>query len=266
MVVYETYSEGDLYRFFIREVMEKLASIAKVDVVIVGAGPAGLSAAIVLAEKGLHTVVFERMLGVGGGIRGGGMLLPLALVEEGAAKRFLEDVGIRLKGLSKGIYAVDPTEAMLKLAVKAIDNGALIIPGVTVEDLITRIKRNNILVRGVVINWTPIVEAGWHVDPVMVESKVVVDATGHDASVIRVLVKRYPQLKINIPGMASMNVWLGEKEVVEKTGKIVEGLYAAGMSVAEVYNTHRMGPIIGGMILSGKRVAEQILRDLGVSK
>ena len=262
---YEVYSEGDLFRLFINEVMERLASIAKVDVIIVGAGPAGLSAAISLAEKKLHVVVFERMLGVGGGIRGGGMLLPLVLVEEGYPRQLLEECGVKLKKLGEGLYAADPTESMVKLAAKAIDNGTIIIPGITVEDLITRIDNGKLTVKGVVINWSPIVEAKWHVDPLMVESRAVVDATGHDAGIVRVLAKRYPNLRLNIPGMASMNVWLGEKEVVAKTSKIVEGLYVAGMSVAEVYNTHRMGPILGGMILSGKRVAEQILRDLGVT-
>ena len=39
-------------------------------------------------------------------------------------------------------------------------------------------------------------------------------------------------------------------------------MYAAGMSVSEIYNLHRMGPLLGGMLLSGKKVAEQIIRDL----
>ncbi|HDJ83721.1 MAG TPA: thiazole biosynthesis protein, partial [Desulfurococcaceae archaeon] len=187
MQSYEVYSEGVLFRLFINEVMERLASIAKVDVIIVGAGPAGLSAAISLAEKKLHVVVFERMLGVGGGIRGGGMLLPLVLVEEGYPRQLLEECGVKLKKLGEGLYAADPTESMVKLAAKAIDNGTIIIPGITVEDLITRIDNGKLIVKGVVINWSPIVEAKWHVDPLMVESRAVVDATGHDAGIVRVL-------------------------------------------------------------------------------
>jgi len=51
-----------------------------VDVIVVGAGPSGLSAAWHLAGKGFRVLVLEKMLGVGGGIRGGAMLLPLIIV------------------------------------------------------------------------------------------------------------------------------------------------------------------------------------------
>jgi len=34
------------------------------------------------------------------------------------------------------------------------------------------------------------------------------------------------------------------------------------MATAAVYKLPRMGPIFGGMILSGKKVAEEIIRDL----
>jgi ribulose 1,5-bisphosphate synthetase/thiazole synthase len=62
--------------------------------------------------------------------------------------------------------------------------------------------------------------------------------------------------------MASQNGWVGEEDVVSKTGRVVPGLYVAGMSVAEIYNTNRMGPIFGGMLVSGERVAEIIAEDL----
>jgi len=117
-------------------------------------------------------------------------------------------------------------------------------------------------VRGVVINFTPIIEAEWHVDPLFLESKAVVDSTGHDTDVVKILAKRCPWLGVDVPGVSSLDVWRGEEEVVDYTGKIIDGLYAAGMSVSEIYNLHRMGPLLGGMLLSGKRVAEQIIRDL----
>ncbi|MET1102356.1 MAG: ribose 1,5-bisphosphate isomerase, partial [Pyrodictiaceae archaeon] len=117
-------------------------------------------------------------------------------------------------------------------------------------------------VKGVVVNWAPVVEAGWHVDPLFLEAKAVVDATGHDAYLVRLLAKRFPHLGLSVPGMASLSAWKGEEMVVEKTGKILPGLYVAGMSVAETYNTPRMGPLASGMMVSGKKVAEIIARDL----
>jgi len=55
---------------------------------------------------------------------------------------------------------------------------------------------------------------------------------------------------------------IGEKLVVENSGRVVPGLYVAGMAVAALHGTPRMGPIFGGMLLSGKKVAEAILSDV----
>jgi len=257
------YSEGDLAKLFIEKTMEKIRKFTKVDAVIVGAGPAGLTAAWFLALNKLNVLVLEKNLGIGGGIRGGAMLLPIALIEEGEAVEIARSAGIRLYSGLNGVYVADPTEAMIKIATKALEAGASIWPGVYVEDLVTSGRGDELRVRGVLVNWTPIIEAEWHVDPLFIEAKAVIDATGHEGSVIRLLVKRHPELKLKVPGMSSGNVWVAEREVVEKTGMVVPGLYVAGMSVAELYNLNRMGPILGGMLVSGRKVAMQIIDDLG---
>ena len=59
-----------------------------------------------------------------------------------------------------------------------------------------------------------------------------------------------------------MNVEESEAGVVEKTGEVFSGLFVAGMSVCDVYNLPRMGPIFGGMLKSGKKVAELITNRL----
>jgi thiamine thiazole synthase len=257
------YSEGDLAKMFMEAVSRKISSCAKIDVIIAGAGPAGLSAAWHLSDKGFKVLVLERMLGVGGGIRGGAMLLPLVIVEDGEASEMLREADVKLNKMAEGLFCSDPTEAMVKTAAKAIEAGAAIWPGVFVEDLIVRkTEPKTVRVKGVVINFAPVMEAEWHVDPLFLESKAVVDATGHDTDVIKILAKRCPFLGLQVPGMSSLDVWAGEEEVVKHTGKIVEGLYVAGMSVSEVYNTHRMGPVVGGMLISGKKVADLIAKDL----
>ncbi|MEM2220276.1 MAG: FAD-dependent oxidoreductase [Candidatus Methanomethylicia archaeon] len=60
--------EERITRAIIRNTMVYWLNLSNVDVVIVGAGPSGMTAARYLAEKRFRIVVFERRLGFGGGI------------------------------------------------------------------------------------------------------------------------------------------------------------------------------------------------------
>jgi Flavoprotein involved in thiazole biosynthesis len=51
--------------------IEDLLDAMELDVAIVGAGPAGITAAYYLAKNGFKTAIFERKLSIGGGIWGG---------------------------------------------------------------------------------------------------------------------------------------------------------------------------------------------------
>ncbi|MCD6510004.1 MAG: thiazole biosynthesis protein [Thermoprotei archaeon] len=245
----------------IRESLSLLEDIAEVDVVIVGAGPSGLTAAYFLAKAGFKTLVFERRLSFGGGIGGGGMLLPRIVVEEPAHEILLE-MGCKLKELGGGLYVMDASQLIAKLANAALDAGARILLGVTVEDLVYRKEDDRFRVTGVVAQWTAVSLSGLHVDPLSFKAKAVVDCTGHEAEVIRVAAKKIPELGIKLPGERSMWASRGEEEVVKYTDRICPGLYAAGMAVAALYGLPRMGPIFGGMLLSGKRIAGVIIEDL----
>ena len=49
---------------------------------------------------------------------------------------------------------------------------------------------------------------------------------------------------------------------MENTKRLYPGLYASGMAANNVSGGFRMGPIFGGMFLSGKKVADLIMEDL----
>ncbi|MCE4624414.1 MAG: sulfide-dependent adenosine diphosphate thiazole synthase [Desulfurococcales archaeon] len=256
-------SEGRLTGILVRRAAERIADAAEADVAIAGGGPAGLTLAWLLSEAGLKVTLVEHYLGLGGGLRGGSSLLPAILVEEGIPRKLLEQAGVKLEpveGVGE-LYLADPVEVTVKLAHRAVSSGARVLVGWHVEDLIVRGPHDNPKVRGLVVVLSPTVEAGWHVDPIYIQARATVDATGHDGHLLRILEKRFPGL-ISVPGMSSMNVWEGEKEVVENTGKIIDGLYVTGMSVAEAHNTYRMGPVFGGMLASAAKLAEIIKRDL----
>ena len=249
--------EAEITKAIVETASEAWVEYAESDVIVVGAGPSGLTAAKYLAESGLKTLVLERRLSFGGGIGGGGMLFHKVVIER-EAKDILDDFGIRYVE-HRNFLVADSAEFMAKLATKAIDAGAKIIHGVSVEDVIFR--DDPLGVRGVCIQWSAVEISGLHVDPLFLRSRAVVDATGHDAEVISVAARKMP-LDITVTGERSAYSEVAEKEIVEKTGKVVKGLYAAGMAVAAVHNLPRMGPIFGGMLLSGKKVAEIIAENL----
>ncbi|MEM2675959.1 MAG: sulfide-dependent adenosine diphosphate thiazole synthase [Candidatus Bathyarchaeia archaeon] len=246
-------------RAIIRKAMEDWIDFAETDVVVVGAGPSGLTAARHLAKAGLKTVVFERKLSFGGGIGGGGMQLHKIVVQSPADK-ILREVGCRLEPLEKGLFIVDTADMMAKLACGAIDAGAKIILGVTVDDLIYRDSPTRVV--GVVVQWTSVIMAGIHVDPLAVKARAVIDCTGHDAEVLAVASRKIPELGITIQGEKSMWSSRAEELTVKNTREICPGLFAAGMAVAAIDQAPRMGPIFGGMLLSGVKVAQLVIEKL----
>jgi len=251
--------ELDIQRAIIKYGMEDLYEYSDVDVLVVGAGPSGLTSARYLAEKGFKVVIFEKRLSFGGGIGGGGNMIPKIAVQEDAIP-ILEDFKIRYKKADKNLYVIDPAEFIAKLASGALDYGAKIFLGVYVEDVIVR--DNPQKKRGVLWKWSAVEISGLHVDPLYTQSKALIDATGHGAEIIQIVAEKNPELNITLKGEKSNWSEVSEKLVVEHTGKIAEGLYVTGIAVCEVFGLPRMGPIFGGMLMSGKKIAEIIEKDL----
>jgi thiamine thiazole synthase len=241
---------------------ESFLKCTDVDVALVGAGPANLMAAKRLAEADAKTVLFEKRLSVGGGIWGGGMMFPRIVVQKEAC-RILDEFGIWYREYDDEYYVASSIETVAKLTAGAIDAGAEIINLVNVEDVMIR---EDDRVVGLVINWTATEMAGLHVDPLAIRSRMVIDGTGHDASVCRVVQKKIPGAFAprGVPGEKPMWAEVGERTVVEAVREVYPGLIVAGMAAATVSGGPRMGPIFGGMLLSGERAARLALEKLGI--
>jgi thiamine thiazole synthase len=66
-------------------------------------------------------------------------------------------------------------------------------------------------------------------------------------------------------GERSMWAEVAERDIMENTKEVYPGLIVTGMAANAVCGTPRMGPIFGGMLLSGRRAAEvaiEILQQL----
>ncbi len=238
--------------------LKELLDATDSKVVIAGAGPSGLSASYYLAKEGIDVTVFERALKIGGGMPGGGIGLPVIVIQE-EGLGIIKEFGISYEPFgAEGYYTANSLESTAKLAVGAIDAGVSIINLTTVEDVM--VKDNRIC--GVVINRTPIEMAALPVDPISVRAQFVIDATGHDTDVVKTLLKR-KGIKLNTPsggveGEGPMWAEMGEKSILSNTREVFPNLYVTGMAASAVYGSPRMGPIFGGMLLSGKKAAELI--------
>ena len=172
--------------------------------------------------------------------------------------------GVRTTLYKRGYYTADALEAISSLAVGAIRSGAKIFNLMTVEDVMIRGDKR---VSGLVLQWTAVSMAKMHVDPLTVRAKVVIDATGHDTDVCNILVRKTgPKLKTatgGVVGEKSMWAEKGESDLIANTIEVYPGLIVAGMAANATVGGPRMGPIFGGMLLSGEKVANMLLERLG---
>lgn len=245
----------------IRTYFEKMERNLDLDVAIVGGGPSGIVAAYYLAKAGLKVAQFDRKLSPGGGMWGGAMMFNQIVIQEEALP-IVRDFGINHTAYENGLFTMDSVESTSALLYHAVHAGATVFNCYSVEDVVFK---NNV-VSGVVVNWTPVLREGMHVDPLNIMAKCVIDGTGHDSEICKTVARkngvRLQTETGTVIGERSLDVVAGEDEVVKGTKEIYPGLYVCGMAASAVSGTPRMGPIFGGMLLSGKKVADLIIGRL----
>jgi thiamine thiazole synthase len=167
-----------------------------------------------------------------------------------------------MEPFEKGYYTADSVEAVSTLCSRAVHAGATFFNLISVEDVVVRAER----VGGLVINWTAVEMAGLHVDPLTIHTRYVIDATGHDTEVVKVIERKVDAKLLTPTGgiMGEKSLWAdrAEETTLENTREVFPGVFVAGMSANASFGSYRMGPIFGGMLLSGEKVARLIIAQL----
>ena len=184
------------------------------------------------------------------------------IILQAKAKGIFDLLGIKTRKYQNGYYLVDSLEAASGLCLAAIQAGARIFNLISVEDIMAR--RN--CVCGLVLNWSAVGMAGLHIDPLTIRAKFVVDATGHACEIAHI-VERKSGLKLKtrtggVVGEQSMWAEQAENTTVRNSKEICPGLYVCGMAANAVFGGPRMGPVFGGMLLSGRKVAQELIKRL----
>ncbi|MCL4369316.1 MAG: sulfide-dependent adenosine diphosphate thiazole synthase [Chloroflexi bacterium] len=260
MPIFDPVAEKDVTRAIVGGFLRQFEEYADTDVIIVGAGPSGLMAGRDLTREGIKVLIVERNNYLGGGFWIGGYLMN-KVTFRAPAQLVLDELGVPYDMAVPGLYVADGPHACSKLIAAACDAGVKFANMTSFDDIVLR-EGNR--VAGAVINWTPIHALPREitcVDPVALECRLVIDCTGHDATVCKKLEERGLMKTL---GIGAMWVERSEDAVVEHTGEAHPGLIVAGMATSTLYGLPRMGPTFGAMLLSGKRAAQVALEMLKV--
>lgn len=184
------------------------------------------------------------------------------IVVQSSAKKIMDEFGIKTSQYEKNYYLADSVETVSTICSKAVRAGLKVFNLLSAEDVMVRDQK----VCGLVLNWSAVEIANLHVDPITMRAKVVVDATGHPAEVAKIIEKKSGiRLKTKsgkLMGEQSMWAEVGEDTIVKHSKEVCPGFYVCGMCANAVFGGPRMGPIFGGMLLAGEKVAKELIRKV----
>merc|ERR1719350_1748711 len=254
--------EREVSREMTTRYFQDLYKYADADVIIVGSGSAGLACAYELSKHpDVSVALIEQSVSPGGGAWLGGQLFSSMIVRKPADK-FLAELGVEYDDCSENYVVVKHAALFTSTVlskVLAADNVKLF-NATAAEDLIIKNVDGVKKVAGVVTNWALVTlnhDTQSCMDPNIMEAKVVVSSTGHDGPMGASGVKRLMNVGMvdNVPGMGALDMNTAEDAIVAGTQQVVPGMILAGMEVAELNGSPRMGPTFGAMMESGRKAA-----------
>ncbi|UCH97547.1 MAG: thiazole biosynthesis protein [Candidatus Aminicenantes bacterium] len=244
---------------------KKFLDVLEVDVALVGGGPANLVCGTLLGQEGIKTVLFESKLAPGGGMWGGGMMFNEIVVQE-TVLPLLKKMKINYALYRDGYYTADSVESAAVLISNCVKSGVKIFNLMKIVDVMFREVEGEKRVNGLVLQWTPVEHINLHVDPLSIRAQYVVDGTGHEAEVCSIIARKIDARLDTRTGsvVGEMSMWAdrGEELTIDNSREIFPGVYVLGMAANASHGAPRMGPVFGGMLLSGEKIARELIKKL----